>query len=77
MSSNTETIAILDHDNHTLYIEEIDMDIVDEKYNGEEEEYIKTNYNLGKYWTWDYITEMVYIPENSDPINIDNINELV
>ena len=47
MNNNTETIAILDHDNHILYLEEIDMDVIDEKYNGEEEEYIKANYDLG------------------------------
>ena len=59
MSNNTETIAILDHDNHILYLEEIDMDVVDEKYNGEEEEYIKANYDLDENWTWDYIVSKV------------------
>ena len=59
MSNNTETIAIIDHDNHILYVEEIDMDIVDEIYNGEEEEYIKANYDLGENWTWDYVVSQV------------------
>ena len=72
-----ERIAIIDHDNHCLYIEDIDEDILDSKYQGQEEEYILDNYDLSNYWTWDYITEINYIPDNSDPINIDNINELV
>lgn len=72
-----ERIAIIDHDNHCLYIEDIDEDILDSKYQGQEEEYILDSYDLSNYWTWDYITEINYIPENSDPINIDNINELV
>jgi hypothetical protein len=59
MSNNIERIVILDHDRHTVYIEDIDMNVVDEKYNGEEEEYIKANYDLGKNWTWDYIVSQV------------------
>ena len=59
MSNNTERIVILDHDRHIVYFEDIDMDVVNKKYNGEEEEYIKDNYDLSGYWTWDYIVSQV------------------
>ena len=61
-----ERLAIIDHKEHRLYIE----DVTDEelaKYNGDEQEYIEDNYNFlcGEY-SWDYIVDSVYIDCN-DP----------
>jgi len=57
-------IAIINHDEHRLYIEDVsDEDLA--KYNGEEENYIKDNYNLENY-SWDYITGGVYMAEGEE-----------
>lgn len=55
-----ERIAIIDHLEHTLFIEDIDEDELQEKYGGEEEEYIKKNYELSDNWSWEYITKTFY-----------------
>ena len=66
-----ERLAIIDHKEHRLYIE----DVTDEelaKYNGDEQEYIEDNYNFlcGEY-SWDYIVDSVYIDCNDpDPREI-------
>lgn len=63
-------VAIIDHDNHALYIEDISESDL-EKYNGEEE-YIKNNFTLGENWEWDYIIDATYFSkENKDGIDID------
>ena len=36
-----ERIAILDHDEHKLYVEDIDEDVLNNQYWGEEERYIR------------------------------------
>lgn len=57
-------IAIINHDEHRLYIEDVsDEDLA--KYNGEEEDYIKDNYNLENY-SWDYITGAIYMAEGEE-----------
>ena len=67
-----ERIAILDHDNHTLFIEDIDEDELYEKYGGEEEKYIKDCYTLGENWSWEYITRIEYYPcDYQDPIELE------
>ena len=72
-----ERIAILDHDTHILFVEDIDEDILNNQYWGEEERYIKDNYNLKNY-SWDYIVDAQYFPEGeSDPyeINFEDIKD--
>lgn len=60
-----ERIAILDHANHHLYIEDIsDADL--EAYNGSEEDYIKDNYTFDGDWSWDYIVQTEYFPIEDD-----------
>ncbi len=57
-------IAIINHDEHRLYIEDVsDEDLA--KYNGQEENYIKDNYNLENY-SWDYITDAIYMAEGEE-----------
>lgn len=65
-----ERIAIIDHDNHRLLIEDVDEEILNAKYGGEEEAYIKYNYELGNF-SWDFITETKYYPKDGDPVQIE------
>lgn len=60
-------LAIIDHAEHTLFIE----DVTDEqlaKYNGEEEAYIKDNYTFEGDWSWEYLTDIEYIPSDDDKL---------
>ena len=61
-----ERIAIIDHEEHALFLEDVDEDILQEKYNGEEEAYIKDRYDLSDNWSWDYITSIWYLPPKDD-----------
>jgi len=47
-------IAIIDHDNHELLIEDINEQELEEKYGGDEQKYIDDNYDLVNY-SWDWI----------------------
>ena len=40
-----ERLAIIDHDRHRLFIEDVNDEML-AKYNGEEQAYIDDNYNL-------------------------------
>lgn len=64
-----ERLAILDHSNHRLYVEDVSEETL-EKYNGEEEAYIKDNYTFEGDYSWDYITDTEYIPMD-DPTPMD------
>lgn len=67
-----ERIAIIDHETHKLHIEDVDEEILNGKYGGEEEAYIKDNYTLSGNFSWDFITGIEYIPEGSeDPMELD------
>lgn len=55
-------IAIIDHSEHELMIEDISNEDL-AKYNGSEEDYIKDNYDL-ELFSWDYITDIQYFPIN-------------
>ena len=59
-----ERIAIIDHDEHRLYIEDIPESVLNEQYDGEEEKYIEDMYDL-EHYAWDYITDALYIPVSS------------
>ena len=64
-------IAIIDHTNHILFVEDINEKILEGQYGGDEYMYIDATYNLKEY-SWDWITDVEYIPEfNKDPIEID------
>jgi hypothetical protein len=69
-------IAIIDHNEHDLIIEDINEEELEEKYGGDEQKYIDANYDLENY-SWDWITDSYYIPEGeSDPIEVD-VKDLV
>ena len=66
---NFTRVAIIDHDNHKLFVEDIPNAEI-EKYGGEEE-YIKDNYYLGENWSWDYVVDATYFSEeNEDGVEI-------
>ena len=67
-----ERLAILDHANHKLYIEDVSEETL-EQYGGEEEKYIEDNYEFDCDYSWDYIVEAEYLPNDNDGdfINID------
>ena len=71
-----ERIVIIDHDDHRLFIEDLNEEAL-RPYNGEEEAYIRDNYNLGEHWSWDYITRAEYYPNDfDDPIEV-NFRDLL
>lgn len=53
-----ERLAILDHESHTLHVEDVSDEML-AKYDGEEEDYIEDHYALEDY-SWDYIAATVY-----------------
>ena len=64
-------IAIIDHDEHRLYVEDIPDDILKKQYGGDEQKYIDDNYDMENY-SWDYITEGLFLPAGeSDFCDID------
>jgi len=66
-----ERIVIIDHDSHTLYVEDVSEETI-EKYGGEEK-YIEANYCPLGYYSWDFIVNAMYYPheETSEVHEID------
>jgi hypothetical protein len=63
-------IVVIDHESHTLYVEDINDEILEGQYGGDEQLYIDDNYNLKDY-SWDYIVDTQYLPENyKTPVEI-------
>lgn len=63
-------IAIIDHTNNNLFVEDINEEILEGQYGGDEQLYIEENYGLGNY-SWDWITDAQYVPEfDKTPIEI-------
>jgi len=66
-----ERIAIIDHEYHKLYVEDIPDEILDAPEWDDEEAYIKDNYTFEGKWSWDYIVDTEYFPEGeSDFIEV-------
>ena len=72
-----ERLAIIDHAAHRLYVEDVSDEQL-ERYGGEEEKYIEDNYTFEAGYSWDYIVDAEYIPDD-DPtpyeIDFDNIKD--
>lgn len=65
-------LAIINHDDHTLFVESVSEDELDGKYGGDEQEYINANYPLLENYSWDWITDAEYIGVGqSMPVEID------
>ena len=56
-AKNVIRLAIIDHNTHTLHIDEVDEELINSKYEGEEERYIDEVYGFGNY-SWDYIVNV-------------------
>lgn len=56
-------LAIIDHMENQLFIEKVDEDIIIEKYNGNEEDYIKDKYGYDdkSLFSWDYLTKPIEV----------------
>lgn len=68
-------IVVIDHESHTLYIEDINDDILQGQYGGDVQLYIDDSYSAENY-SWDYIVDTQYIPEDDKtPVEI-NFEEL-
>ena len=68
-------IAVIDNDTHTLFVEDINEEILEGQYGGDEQLYIEDNYNLKEY-SWDWIVDTQYIPEyDKTPVEV-NFEEL-
>ena len=66
-------VAIIDHETHNLYIEDLDEEVLEKEYEGSEEAYIEDTHELGKHWTWDYIVRTEYYPnmDSADGIEVE------
>ena len=72
-------IAIIDHANHTLMVEDINEDELKEKYGDDEQKYIEENYTFEGKYSWDYITDAQYFPESEKTpieINFEDIGDI-
>ena len=56
-------LAIIDHLEHQLFIENADEKEIQEKYNGEEEDYIRDKYHFtdDDLYSWEYLTKRIEI----------------
>jgi hypothetical protein len=65
-------IAIIDHNEHELLIEDINEQELEEKYGGDEQAYINDNYTFEGDYSWDWITDTQYFEEGeTDPIEVE------
>ena len=65
-----ERIAVLDHDEHMLFVEDIPDEVINSPEWDGEESYILNNYDIENF-SWEYIVETYYFPEDeSMPVEI-------
>lgn len=71
-------IAIIDHADHRLYVEDINNDVLNaEPYEGDLQAYIDDNYIFEGKYSWDYIVGALYEGENDGPYYLsEKIDEL-
>ena len=58
-------IAIIDHNEHDLIIEDINEEVLEKEYGGDEQKYIDDHYDIENY-SWDWITDSYYRPDDND-----------
>ena len=58
-------IAIIDHNEHDLIIEDINEEVLEKEYGGDGQKYIDDNYDIEIY-SWDWITDSYYLPDDND-----------
>ena len=57
-------IAIIDHNEHDLIIEDINEEVLEKQYGGDGQKYIEDNYDIENY-SWDWITDSYYLPDDN------------
>ena len=66
-----ERLVIIDHANHTLFVDDVSEETL-QQYGGEEEKYIEDNYTFDGDYSWDFITDAEYYPTDFEsPLEID------
>ena len=65
-------IAIIDHNEHDLIIEDINEEVLEKEYGGDEQKYIDDNYDIENY-SWNWIIDPYYLPndDNGDFITVE------
>ena len=56
-------IAIIDHSSHELMVEDINEEVLESQYNGDEQAYIDENYTFEGDYSWDWIEDTQYFPD--------------
>ena len=65
-------LAIINHADHTLMVEDVNESVLETEYGGDEQAYINDNYTFEGDYSWDWITDAEYYKEGeSNPIEID------
>lgn len=64
-------IAIINHAQHTLHIEDIPIKVLEEEYNGNVEDYIRDKYLFMHELSWDYVTDVEYTPNGGEAFSIE------
>ena len=64
-------LAIIDHAEHRLFVEDVDSSIIGGQYGGNEEDYIRDRYDFAGEFSWDYICGAEYILDDGAPVEID------
>ena len=62
-------ICIINHETHEVYFEDIDVNELNKKYDGDEQAYIDDNYDLTDY-SWDWITDVIYYDADGDALKV-------
>ena len=57
-------IAIIDHNEHDLIIEDINEEVLEKEYGGDEQKYIDDHYDIENY-SWYWITDSYYLPDDN------------
>ena len=65
-------IAIIDHNEHDLIIEDINEEVLEKEYGGDEQKYIDDHYDIENY-SWNWIIDSYYLPndDNGDFITVE------
>ena len=72
-------IAVIDHIKHTLFVEDINEDILGIRYGGDGQKYINDNYTFDGDYSWDWITDTQYFSENNSmpvEINFEKVEDI-
>lgn len=57
-------IAIIDHSSHELMVEDINEEVLESMYDGDEQKYIDDTYEFEGDYSWDWIEDTQYFQED-------------